>query len=538
MKKVSGPMKKLENRQGQIEYALALGVFLILCFFLARYTVYTLDSDASSELVLAKLLSGEGRLLTEDWLYGSELRVFYSQLIFTPLFSVFDSWRAVRFTGTFIMLIALVLAFYWFCRETDNKSSFALAALLMLLPLSRIYFDVLYKFTYYLPHAVMGFAVPAAVWGYARRKGEGRKGRARLLLALGTLLSFAVGLNGMRLLLTLFAPLLLSALLLLWLNGETERERGFLSGCALVGAAAVCGCAVNALYLAKKYTVLDVTGRDFTAFSLEGLEQVLGGLLQVFGYRSGENVFSLPLLYCALGGALFALSLYASFAILKNREDYSQKQQFAALFYLVSLAVLCLLYCLTSMVFTVRYLVQAAALGLLPVVSCFKGKERWGKGGRLLLLGLCCFALLCGAAHYNEMRKEDKTGTQRQCVNFLKEAGYTQGYASFWNGNVLTELSDGALELWVWDEKFAQLSDPDEIVGFLQAKSHLQPPGEGKLFVLLSANEDYYCEFAGNFSDENIIFKTENYEIGALHEYVIYGFESYEELRSQFCNEG
>ena len=140
-------MKTLVKGQKYIEYCIFAGVFLILCFFLARYTVYTLDSDASSELVLAKLLSEEGRLLTEDWLYGSELRVFYSQLIFTPLFSVFDSWRALRFTGTLIMLIALVLAFYWFCRKTDSRSSFALGAMLMLLPLSRIYFDVLYKFT-------------------------------------------------------------------------------------------------------------------------------------------------------------------------------------------------------------------------------------------------------------------------------------------------------------------------------------------------------------------------------------------------------
>lgn len=527
-------MKTLVKGQKYIEYCIFAGVFLILCFFLARYTVYTLDSDASSELVLAKLLSEEGRLLTEDWLYGSELRVFYSQLIFTPLFSVFDSWRAVRFTGTLIMLIALVLAFYWFCRETDNRGSFALTAMLMLLPLSRIYFDVLYKFTYYLPHAVMGFAVPAAVWGYARRKGEGRRGRARLLLALGLLLSFAVGLNGMRLLLTLFAPLLLSALLLLWLNQNAGAERGFLPGCALVSAAAVCGCAVNVLYLSRKYTLLDVTGIDFTAFSFEGLEQVLGGLLQAFGYRSGENVFSLPLLYCALGGLLFVLSLYSSFAILKNRRAYSRGQEFTALFYLTSLAVLCLLYCLTSMVFTLRYVVQAAVLGLLPIVSCFRQKERYGRAGRLIILGLCCFALLCGALHYNEMRKEDKTGTQRQCVDFLVENGYTQGYASFWNGNVVTELSDGALELWVWDEKFAQLQDPDEIVGFLQARSHLQPPGEGKVFVLLSANEDYYCEFARNFKAENVIFKTENYETGALDEYIVYGFESYEEMRSQF----
>lgn len=531
-------MKKLGNRQGQTEYVLALGVFLILCFFLARYTVYTLDSDAASELVLAKLLSQEGRLLTENWLYGSELRVFYSQLIFTPLFYVFESWRAVRFTGTLIMLIALMLAFYWFCRETGSRSSFAPAAMLMLLPLSRIYFDVLYKFTYYLPHAVMGFAVPAALWGYAGRKREGRSRRACLLLTLGALLSFAVGLNGVRLLLTLYAPMLLSALLLLWLNREASGDRRFLIGSAAASAAALCGCAVNVLYLSRKYTLLDVTGISFTAFNLEGLEQVLGGLLSAFGYRSGENVFSLPLLYCAQGGLLFVLSLYASFSILKNRRAYREGQQFTAAFYLTSLAVLCLLYCLTGMAFTSRYLVLTAVLGLPPVFVCFRQTERYGRTGNRLLLGLCCFALLCGALHYNEMRKEDKTGKQRQCVDFLVEEGYTQGYASFWNGNVLTELSDGALEMWVWDENFAQLRDPDETVGFLQARSHLQPPGEGRVFVLLSANENYYCDFAQNFSEDNVVFKTSEYEPQAIDQYIIYGFGSYEELRSQFCNEG
>ena len=41
-------MKTLVKGQKYIEYCIFAGVFLILCFFLARYTVYTLDSDASS----------------------------------------------------------------------------------------------------------------------------------------------------------------------------------------------------------------------------------------------------------------------------------------------------------------------------------------------------------------------------------------------------------------------------------------------------------------------------------------------------------
>ena len=527
-------MKKLAGKQKHIEYALLAGVFLILCFFLYRYTVYTLDSDAASELVLARQLADEGGILTKNWLYGSELRVFYSQLLFAPLFALLDNWSAVRMTGTAVMLLGLLLAFFFVCQEADCKRLFPLGAVLMLLPLSRIYFDVLFKFTYYLPHAIMGFLVPATVLCHTRRRAALAGRRSYLPLIVGVLLSFAVGLNGMRMLLTVFFPLLLSALLLLWLNGATPTARKLLAGNTAVAVSALLGCAANALFLSKAYSVLDVTGISFKSFSLSGMEKVLGGLITAYGYRPGEDVFSVSLLYSAQGGLLFGLSVFAAVWILLRRGSFSMGQQFVAGYYLSSLVALCLLYSLTDMTFTSRYMVQTAVLGLLPILVCFDQKELFGKAGRGIILGVTCVALLCGALHYNDMRKEDKTRAQRECARFLVDNGYTQGYASFWNGNVMTELSNGVLDIWVWDEKCADLKDPDEIVPFLQSKAHTSPPPDGRVFVLLSANEDCYCGFAQNFSDDNIVFKTANYEIGALHEYIIYGFDSYDELRGQF----
>ena len=66
------------------------------------------------------------------------------------------------------------------------------------------------------------------------------------------------------------------------------------------------------------------------------------------------------------------------------------------------------------------------------------------------------------------------------------ENGYTKGYATFWNGNVLTELSDGALELYTYTE----WSDEELRTG-LQLKSHLTQPPEGPVFVYVSDYESY-----------------------------------------------
>ena len=136
------------------------------------------------------------------------------------------------------------------------------------------------------------------------------------------------------------------------------------------------------------------------------------------------------------------------------------------------------------------------------------------------------------------MRKVDKTRALREAVQFLAESDYTEGYASFWLGNLITELSNGAVDMWVWSEHgLAELQDPDDIGRWLQSKAHDDPPAAGKVFILLSANEAYYCPFTQNFTEGNVIFRTANYEPGANDEYIIYGFDSYDEMRSLFVGQ-
>ena len=57
--------------------------------------------------------------------------------------------------------------------------------------------------------------------------------------------------------------------------------------------------------------------------------------------------------------------------------------------------------------------------------------------------------------------------------DWLVENGYTQGYATFWFANVMTELSNGTLEVW----DVADLSRMD-LHGWLQSTSHVTPPEE------------------------------------------------------------
>lgn len=524
-------MKRLSEKQKYINWAVFAGTLFVLLFFLARYTVYTLDSDASSELLLAKHLADQGGgLLSKNWYYSTEVKVLCDQLAFELMFFFTDNWRIARMGGTLILIGLMLLSLYYFCRCTGIKRSFPLLGALVLLPISKSYFNYALKFTYYVPYIATGFVVLGAV---ARFPGEpGRKKYPAQVLA--ALLSLAAGLLGFRMLLTLYIPLALAVLLYLWLNRAPAGSGKLIAGAGISIAAALAGCLINQTVIMKQYTVHDYTTLSFTGFSLEGIERTLAGLMTILGYRSGEPVFSKALLPSALSGVLLLLCLYCAVYIIRHREAFSPAQQIAAYYYPAALLALGLLYCLTDMEYMSYHSIQAMVQGLPLLFMCFGREELFGKAGRRGLAGLMCFALLCSALHYNDMRKEDETRALREAARFLAQSDYKKGYASFWIGNLTTELSNGEAEVWVWNDiGLAELSDPDDIVTWLQSKSHDEPP-EGKVFILLTANEAYYCNFTRSFTEENVIFTTAGYEPGAVDEYIIYGFDSYEEMRALF----
>ena len=86
------------------------GCFAAACIFVARCGTYFIDSDMSSELVLAKLLSEQGGILAENWFYSTEIKVLNSQIFIAPLFWIFKSWATVRWVGTAVMLALLIAA--------------------------------------------------------------------------------------------------------------------------------------------------------------------------------------------------------------------------------------------------------------------------------------------------------------------------------------------------------------------------------------------------------------------------------------------
>ena len=83
-----------------------------------------LDSDASSELVLARHLLDSGKLFSSDWFYGSELRFLHVQLVYMPLMLLLDDWQMVRYVGALIMHALYIISFACLAHAAGKSKRF------------------------------------------------------------------------------------------------------------------------------------------------------------------------------------------------------------------------------------------------------------------------------------------------------------------------------------------------------------------------------------------------------------------------------
>ena len=97
-------MPALFKRAARMMPVLILIMAVAFSWFTAWFaTQNLLDSDASSEMVLANLLARQNRIVSADWFYSNELRALQTQLVYAPLFKIFANWHLVRFLGVVVL---------------------------------------------------------------------------------------------------------------------------------------------------------------------------------------------------------------------------------------------------------------------------------------------------------------------------------------------------------------------------------------------------------------------------------------------------
>ena len=472
--------------------------------FLWRCGHTMVDSDMASEMVLADLLNREGGVLSRNWYYSTELRVFCQQLLFKLGLLVFPaSWHAARMLAQGLLSALLAGSYLFFARGAGLWKSAPWAAGALLCPFGfwQLYHGVFGGF--YFVH--MTFVLVS--FGLAVRLGRpaGRP-RTALTAAALALVSFAAGLNGVRLLMNLYVPLAAACCLLLVLRfvqaplgpGWTALPQVRAFAAALVaGVCSLAGYAVNSRVLAGSYFFQDQSGRSWTALSLTNLLTTWGDFLALFGYPADRwqqgatgavPLFSLSGLLGAAGILLAGAVVVSLVWLLKQGGALPFAHQLTGVTLAACLLVDGLAYaCMNDMNgINGSYWLPVAPLAIAAVAATAENIPLRRPALRRAL-AVCLAALVVCAStgttlRFVTARPHDRPGLV-EVAGWLEEQGYTRGWATFWQANVITELTDGAIEMWQTEDLASLQMRP-----WLQKTSHAAPP-EGRVFVLAAPGE-------------------------------------------------
>lgn len=439
-------------------------------------TGHILDSDASSELVLAHHLSQIRQPFSTDWIYSTELRVLNTQLIYAPLFCFLDNWHMVRFFGTLILQTIYIASFFYLIYEAGyGKDVFYLGASLLLLPVSVTYGRIVLYHCYYIPHIALSFFILALTLGFSKETSWKSLLFAFRFCAL-ILFSFFGGLGGVRQLMITHAPLLLSIVTLAFIqdsHNNTAKSAALLEPkqfslllYAFFSAfASLIGLLVNTNWLSKRFLFQDHSTNTLGIIRSEELSNILYGYFHQFGFRDNVKMISLSGIL-SLGGIFAGIYiLILSIKKLKARKNEADiRKSILQIFFLFYSAIMFAVFFITgkySVYSFTLYFVLCLSWAVPLLVSHFLNishSTSFFHVKKLFPFLSVIFLLLNGLANttffignhlfeqpyeglieQNMNRKAEMTGV----VNYLTENQYDVGYATFWECNIVTEISNG-----------------------------------------------------------------------------------------------
>lgn len=501
-----------------------------LIIFLHHYFYLELDDDNGAEMVLSKILAERGGILRKDWYYSSELRVINTQLIYSFLFRFCSDWHVVRLLGNAIMYLLLLAAVWYLCRELNIRKYYCVIAAMFIIPMSYDYYHYALHSAYLLPHLTLSVLLLAMYLHYSLAQSK----RIKMLLAvLLGILSFLVGLGGIRHIIVFYLPLVCSGLLMIYLRRKDISEKRILDNryiqrgllAVAISAIAVLGFFINHLLLKKIYDFSNYLGHVsyFCPFNVENVEQIINGWLRVYGYKDSGNLFSPYLLISNVLPALILLLLFFSGKKITEERYYNDQEGVLAGFWLSGTFFLSVLFVFSTMWYEDRYIMPVSIFAFPLIIVAFNKLEIADRLKNILILLFGLLLTVCAAINYKSYTEIDTSQEIRIVTDILLEEGYSNGYSfeSAKFGDSITEYSNGQIEVWKKIYDFETEFSEEALHRnrrWLEDKAHDTEVPTGKVFVILAQPVDKLNEGEVLHYSDRVI---------------VYGYNSYDEL----CND-
>ena len=489
-------MKLNHSSTHRLQTAAAFGLALaaLACWGLLIWHAWALypqtgwfNSDAATELLYARHMAQTGQLLPGEWYFTTEMRLLHSSLVMAPLFTLTDSFALVHTVTVAIVTALQYAAALALLRGLRLSWPMAMAGgLLALCPISLYIFDYFQSTLYYSFFWLCSMLLWALAARWPRPGWQGR-----VLLAAGCLLAFVMGLCGIRYLEILFLPL--AGVAALRILGQGLRRAD--AWRAQSGRLALCACGAGgyaAVTLLQRAGILP-SGQmqPIQLYAPAQWPEKLKECLLAYGstYFGGGigSKFSL-LLWEALAFSVIWLFCRRR-ALEQNQRDYGL---FCILLNAVNLVILTVVKFDSPVPWRYTLLPNELTWMLLPLAPADLLRLRHTAARRasavltaVLVAGL---ALNTWQVTVNFPLQTALARCRAEAVRYIEEAGWQFGYATYWNANVITCMSECRVTVAPVNLDAAEGIATPLPMGcphsFFQAV-----PGQTPEFLLLSAGE-------------------------------------------------
>lgn len=521
-----------------VPWILLFFAFVLLVILNLFIQDHWLDSDMAAEMIFSRLLAEQGHFFaTPDWYYSTEFRVLYTQLIMGPLFHIFTNWHVIRTITNLVFYVIMMASYFYFVKPFKiSEKMTVLTSLFLLLPFSETMMTHMQMGNTYLSHVIISFLF----FGMFLRLVEKVNYRAVyrwITLICYVALSVVCGVSGVRYLLALQCPLVLTGFMYLLKTHEFQDFRrtfdwkkcieafsgssGSYFRYSLLGAvSSVAGYGINVLWVSKNYVFQTYGNTNFISIYrgilFERLQNAIGTLLMLFGYIPDRGFLSLRGLISVISFILLGTIMFCVMKCLKNSQGM---RRFLTLFVVISFFLNVFVFVFTTSTMVSRYYITILIFAL-PVLA-FYGESNAYKLDKLtvgVILSLC-LVISTGKIVFSFVTV-DKNQDKRDVAIFLDENGYHFGFATYNNGNIITELTEGAVEI-------ANIGDPQYLEYFRWSspvRYYQEGYYQGEAFMLLTTQEAADYAEAEAVQRGKVVYQDENY--------VVLVYDSVEELMS------
>ena len=453
---------------------------------------WLVDSDMAHEMLLAKHLNDTGRIISEDWMYTTELRVYNINLFFRIGLYLFPSnWMYARVFGSACVYLLFLFSIYQLFKACGHKEMWSYAGIILMIPVSTMYWFLgLFGLCYIFYASNILLVISSILKPSVKR------------IAAAVILSFLLGLNGVKILLLFYAPLAAVSAFITAYNRKEEDKQIGKSG-LLYSSVNIIGVIMNYSLFRNYhyYRYADVTfiGNQWeSCLSITLFCDKFVDFLSLFGYQGGAKLTSLAGISTILCGILLLVIAFNWKKTDPQKTVMSGERKILFIF-LTMLGIDCIAFALLQANYNSSYWIPAFVLAICLFIMRFKSNKK------IIIMAVIIF-MVSGAATL--LRNTDNPVRGRkglaEAAKWLTDNGYKRGYAQFWDADACTEFSSGALEVWALND----INDFDSVAWGQLYSHYFEKPD--RPFVIVRKGE-WIKE--GQYPDYSVKFETEDYAI-------------------------